>query len=39
LDQFQSVYDMTLAKMEKAEQNLAEANAMIEELEAAAAME
>ena len=39
LDQFQSVYDMTLAKKEKAEQNLAEANAMIEELEAAAAQE
>jgi hypothetical protein len=39
LDQFQSVYDMTLAKKEKAEQNLAEANAMIEELEAAAAEE
>jgi hypothetical protein len=38
-DQFQSVYDMTLAKKEKAEQNLAEANAMIEELEAAAAQE
>jgi outer membrane protein assembly factor BamD (BamD/ComL family) len=38
-DQFQSVYDVTLAKKEKAEQNLAEANAMIEELEAAAAQE
>jgi tetratricopeptide (TPR) repeat protein len=36
-DQFQSVYDVTLAKKKKAEQNLAEANAMIEELEAAAA--
>jgi tetratricopeptide (TPR) repeat protein len=38
-DQFQSVYDVTLAKKEKAEQNLDEANAMIEELEAAAAQE
>jgi hypothetical protein len=38
-DRFQSVYDMTLAKKEKAEQNLSEANTMIEELEAAAAQE
>jgi uncharacterized protein YozE (UPF0346 family) len=38
-DQFQNVYDVTLAKMEKAEENLAEAQAQLEELEAAAAME
>jgi tetratricopeptide (TPR) repeat protein len=38
-DQFQSVYNVTLAKKQKAERNIAESREKIDELEAAAAQE